>query len=392
MKKVVLGGLMAATAAGAVGAATPTSSGPVGDDTGSLYISPMVQYSLMDPRRDSKDTFGYQVGLGDNFAPHAALEFNYSTLSSKIKGFSGSFGPSEKLRALSLDALFKFLPPSSRFRPYALVGAGELTDAIGGHGPDNESWLAEAGLGVLAGLGNQTGSTRLQFRAEAKYRWQFTQNAAYIPNNPGDVLFGVGLQLSFGNPTPPPPIAAAPPPPPPPEPAPPPAPPPPPPCNAPAGFKVDENCHIIEQSVIVRAVDFEYNSSQLTAPAQRTLDELATALASQSELNVDVQGYTDSTGSAAYNLHLSQQRANAVKSYLVSKGVSASALTAKGYGKANPIASNDTTEGRALNRRVAFEVTNTPAHIKVVTKEATSADTEAAKQGEPKRAKKEHQH
>ena len=59
MKKVVLGGLLAATAAGAVGAATPTSSGPVGDDTGSLYLSPMAQYSLMDPRRDSKDTFGY---------------------------------------------------------------------------------------------------------------------------------------------------------------------------------------------------------------------------------------------------------------------------------------------------------------------------------------------
>jgi OmpA-OmpF porin, OOP family len=382
MKRVVLGGLLAATAAGA---ATTASGAPVGDDTGSLYISPLVQYSLMDPRRDSKDTFGYQVGLGDNFAPHAALEFNYSTLSSKLKGFSSSFGPSEKLRALSLDALFKFLPPSSRFHPYALVGAGELTDAIGGHGPDNESWLAEAGLGVLAGLGNQTGSTRLQFRAEAKYRWQFTQHAAYIPNNPGDVLFGVGLQLSFGNPTPPPPVAAAPPPPPPP---PPPPAPPPPPCNAPAGFKVDENCRIIEQSVIVRAVDFEYNSSQLTAPAQQTLDEVAAALASQPELNIEVQGYTDSTGPAAYNLHLSQRRADAVKSYLVSKGVSASALTAKGYGKSNPIAGNDTTEGRALNRRVAFEVTHTPAHVKVVTEEAAPADTQAAKQGEPERAKK----
>jgi OmpA-OmpF porin, OOP family len=382
MNKVVLGGLLAATAAGA---ATPASSAPVGDDTGSLYLSPMAQYSLMDPRRDSKDTFGYQVGLGGNFAPHAALEFNYGNLSSKLKGFPSNFGPSEKLRALSLDALFKFLPPSSRFRPYALVGAGELTDKIGGYLPDNRAWLAEAGLGVLAGLGNQTGSTRLQLRAEAKYRWEFIQHAAYIPNNPGDVLFGVGLQLSFGNPTPPPPIAAAPPPPPPP---PPPAPPPPPPCQAPAGFKVDENCRIIEQSVIVRAVDFEFNSSQLTAPAQQTLDEVAAALVSQPELHVEVQGYTDSTGAAAYNLHLSQRRAEAVKSYLVSKGVSASALTAEGYGKSNPIASNDTTEGRALNRRVAFVVTNTPAHVNVVTKEATAADTEAAKQGEPERAKK----
>jgi OOP family OmpA-OmpF porin len=72
----------------------------------------------------------------------------------------------------------------------------------------------------------------------------------------------------------------------------------------------------------------------------------------------------------------------------VSKGVSASALTAKGYGKSNPIAGNDTTEGRALNRRVAFEVTHTPAHVKVVTEDAAPADTQAAKQGEPERAKK----
>ncbi|MEA3197296.1 MAG: outer membrane protein beta-barrel domain, partial [Gammaproteobacteria bacterium] len=207
MHRVIWSGLLAATAAGMANSA---SSAPAGDDTGSLYISPLAQYSLMDPRRDSKDTFGYQVGIGDNFSPHAALEFNYGTLSSKLKGYTGSFGPSEKLRALSLDALFKFLPPSSRFRPYALMGAGELTDTIGGHAPDNPAWMAEAGLGMLAGLGDQTGSTRLQFRAEAKYRWEFLQHAAYIPNNPGDVLFGVGLQLSFGNPTPPPPIAAAP--------------------------------------------------------------------------------------------------------------------------------------------------------------------------------------
>ena len=91
MNKVVFCGLLAATAAGA---ATPASSAPVGDDTGSLYLSPMAQYSLMDPRRDSKDTFGYQVGLGGNFAPHAALEFNYGNLSSKLKGFPSNFGPS----------------------------------------------------------------------------------------------------------------------------------------------------------------------------------------------------------------------------------------------------------------------------------------------------------
>jgi uncharacterized protein GlcG (DUF336 family) len=58
-------------------------------------------------------------------------------------------------------------------------------------------------------------------------------------------------------------------------------------------------------------------------------------------------------------------------------------LTAKGYGKADPIASNATKEGRAQNRRVAFTVTDAPAHVKVVTKDATEASTEAAEKSDP---------
>ncbi len=203
-------------------------------------------------------------------------------------------------------------------------------------------------------------------------------------------LFGIGVGYRFGGheqataalvapapaPAAPPPPAAVPPP--------------PPPCHAPAGFKVDADCHIIEQSVIVRAVDFEFNLSQLTDPAKQTLDEVAGALAAQPELQVEIQGHTDSIGSVAYNLNLSQRRADAVKAYLVGKGVSASSLTAKGYGKAKPIAGNDSAEGRAENRRVAFEVTQAPAHVRVVNEEASAASTEAAEQGERPKTKKEH--
>ena len=73
------------------------------------------------------------------------------------------------------------------------------------------------------------------------------------------------------------------------------------------------------------------------------------------------------------------------------KGVNPAALTAKGFGVANPIAHEQTTDGRAQNRRVAFHVTSAPPDVKVIIKEATPASTEAAKQGEPERAKKEHQ-
>ena len=154
---------------------------------------------------------------------------------------------------------------------------------------------------------------------------------------------------------------------------------------------MDADCRIIQQKVVVRAVDFEFNSTNLTFPARQTLDEVSAALVKQPDLQVEIQGYTDSVGSVSYNLNLSQRRAESVKAYLVSKGVSASGLTAKGYGKADPIATNATAEGRAQNRRVDFDVTNTPAHVKVETKEATDASTEAAKHGEPERVKKDHQ-
>ncbi|MGC2033011.1 MAG: OmpA family protein, partial [Steroidobacteraceae bacterium] len=144
-------------------------------------------------------------------------------------------------------------------------------------------------------------------------------------------------------------------------------------------------------TLVVRAVDFEFNSAELTVPARQTLDEVAASLVKQPELKVEIQGYTDSTGSAEYNLHLSQKRSESVRSFLISKGVNPVGLTAKGFGKANPIATNATTEGRAENRRVVFQVASAPEHVKVVIEEATPASTEAAKQGEPERAKKEHQ-
>jgi OOP family OmpA-OmpF porin len=143
--------------------------------------------------------------------------------------------------------------------------------------------------------------------------------------------------------------------------------------------------------VIVRAVDFEFNLSQLTPPAQQTLSEVASALMTQPELNVEIQGHTDSIGSAEYNLKLSQRRADAVKAYLISQGVNASTLTAKGYGKTSPISSNETAEGRTQNRRVEFKVSNAPEHVNVSNEGASAASTQAAEQvQEPKRKKKEH--
>jgi len=203
--------------------------------------------------------------------------------------------------------------------------------------------------------------------------------------------FGLRYDFGFGHPAVE--VAAAPPPEPAPE-APAPEAPPPPPapvCTPPAGFKVDENCHIIEQKVVLNSVDFEFNSDKLTAPAQQTLDQVAAALAAQPELNVQIEGHTDGIGSVAYNMKLSQRRADAVKAYLVGKSVDGGHLVAQGYGKSHPIASNDTDEGRAQNRRVEFDVQNAPFDVKVVKEGASAASTAAAEQGAgPKPAKKHH--
>ncbi len=383
MHRAICGGLLL-TACIACGSATAAD---VYDDTGAWYLSPMAQYSLLDRDRVSRDDFGYQIGVGKNFAPNWAGEINYSNGSFRIP----NSGAHQKLSGYSVDALYKFLP-ERMFRPYLLAGGGMLDDVIGG-GEKEHMAMAETGVGLLTGIGSQSGSTRVQLRTEAKYRLEFANRGVYGPKDPSDLIFGVGLQFMFGAPTPPPPVAKQlPSPPPEPAPLPPPPPPAPPPCHAPAGFQVDANCHIIEQKVIVRAVDFEFNSTQLTAPAQQTLDEVAAALQGQPGLAIEIQGYTDSIGSDAYNLHLSQKRAESVKAYLVSKGAGASNLTAKGYGKADPIAGNGTAEGRAQNRRVAFDVTNAPAHVKVVTEDASAASTEAAKQGEPSKAKTKKEH
>ncbi len=105
------------------------------------------------------------------------------------------------------------------------------------------------------------------------------------------------------------------------------------------------------------AVLFVTGKSELLPSAQDQLGQVAQALQDQGEIKpIVVEGYTDSVGSDAANMKLSQARADAVRSFLVSKGLPADKLSATGKGKANPIGSNDTPDGRANNRRVEIVV------------------------------------
>jgi len=97
---------------------------------------------------------------------------------------------------------------------------------------------------------------------------------------------------------------------------------------------------------------FDSGRAELKSGAMRTIDQLATFLRENPERTVTAEGYTDSVGSEAFNLGLSQRRANAVRSALTDRGIDSSRIIASGFGEANPVASNDTAEGRQRNRRI----------------------------------------
>ena len=88
------------------------------------------------------------------------------------------------------------------------------------------------------------------------------------------------------------------------------------------------------------------------------------------DTNIQIYGYIDSTGSAEYNLNLSNQRAASVKAYLAGKGLAAGRFTTTGLGIADPIATNDTPEGRSQNRRVEFAITANEKMVQDAQKEA----------------------
>jgi general secretion pathway protein A len=101
---------------------------------------------------------------------------------------------------------------------------------------------------------------------------------------------------------------------------------------------------------------FPYNSNDLTPEALAALERIAVFLKANPGLKAEIRGYTDSVGAVYYNQSVSAFRANSIKSYLTGKGVNSSNLTAQGLGPKNPIASNDTLEGREQNRRVEIEL------------------------------------
>ncbi|MBP1687558.1 MAG: porin [Deltaproteobacteria bacterium] len=183
-----------------------------------------------------------------------------------------------------------------------------------------------------------------QFAVGVFGRW----NRAYMSPRPKDLgptqvsdqrfgedvrwaTFGVGLKYAFNRP------AVAPPP----------APPAPPPvAQAPPA----------KQKIVLRSVHFDFDKATIRRDAVPVLNEAAETLKAEGGIAVIVEGHTDSVGTDAYNQKLSRRRADAVRQYLVKHGIPANRITAEGFGESRPVASNDTADGRAQNRRVELRV------------------------------------
>ena len=113
---------------------------------------------------------------------------------------------------------------------------------------------------------------------------------------------------------------------------------------------------IIDAALKNRIIEFESGSAVLAPSGMQILNEMAVALNKVGGKKVKIIGHTDSSGDGAKNLALSQERAVAVKNYLVSKSIAADSMSAEGLGSNKPVADNATPDGRKKNRRIEFEV------------------------------------
>jgi OOP family OmpA-OmpF porin len=121
--------------------------------------------------------------------------------------------------------------------------------------------------------------------------------------------------------------------------------------GTPIGAKVDERgCWVLE------GVRFASNSADILPGAGAAIASVSAVLKQNPDLRIQIDGYTDSSGAAAYNQSLSERRAEAIRKELVADGIAATRLDAKGFGEENPIADNATRAGRAENRRIEFTV------------------------------------
>jgi OOP family OmpA-OmpF porin len=310
-------------------------------EEGEVYIGGMGVY-----RSTDRDFVDYGAGLNFIYGTVRNDKWNHEWVFSGTINETDSSASDFYRYAFGWDALY-FLDREG-IQPYLVAGLGihhnEILEEVGG---DESGVYANAGVGFLKPL--QYANLGLALRGDLR----LVHDSGVSET---DVAVGLGLQMALSRPQPASPASPL----------------------VPVasgdsdgdgvpdnldkcpgtlpGLKVDETGCAIPQVFVLKGVSFDFDSTRLGVNAQTILEDVVKTMQGQPTMKVEIAGHTDNYGSEEYNRDLSQRRADAVKDYLISKGISSDSLRATGYGEAQPVASNDNDFDREQNRRVEFRI------------------------------------
>jgi OmpA-OmpF porin, OOP family len=276
------------------------------------------------------------------------------------------------VESMMVNLWYDFAPLTfaPRLRPFIGAGAGladvdfgGMVDANGtprGGSQEVSAYQGGAGVGYAA---TRRMTLSLAWRHFGTEKADFTEGGNLERYRANGVL--AGLRYAFGDrPKQPPPMVEA---------------------EKPVEVVASEPADVAAfETIVLRAVNFQFDKAELTGPARETLDSVAARLTAKDGLSILIEGHTDAFGSDEYNAKLGQDRAEAVRRHLVERGVKPDSIEVVSRGEQEPAASNQTEEGRAHNRRVELEPREeTPANVKIVVEPPTPQSIEAAKPGDP---------
>ena len=356
---MVLGALL-------VGTASASEMGAV--DGGDSYLFFGGSYLLPDDARnlptgsggvDIDSGTGFAAAYGHRWTEHLWWEVQVSRNVFETDDNGGTDFYNTQLGA---DLVYAF-GDRSRFTPFALIGLGAAYNDVFPDDDDATGVYGNLGLGFVTGPLARNG---IRMRAEARYIYDDFESGA--ESGMGDTRFTVGIEIPLNRvrtelkevvrvvekrvevpvkvlePNPDSDgdgvvdgVDRCP--------------------NTIRGAKVDQyGCAIKQAVTVLKGVHFAFDSARLTPEGEQMLRRAVKAFDGQPKMTAVIDGHTDSVGSEQYNQRLSVRRADAVMSYLVVNGISANRLSTQGHGESRPIASNRTDSGRALNRRVDFNL------------------------------------